>query len=367
MVMRWSPLIVAMAALLLVVSVACGGESKPTPSPTATSAPSPTPSSTVTPAPVAVVVRERSRLTPEQEACLAEAIGERAASEVSTGQRPPTSDEPDAFNGCVIAAPVAVEEGKGLTPEQEACLVEAIGERAVREAKTGQRPPTSDEPDAFNGCVIAAPVAVEEGKGLTPEQEACLVEAIGERAVREAKTGQRPPTSDEVDALVGCGIMEPKPDFDLLPEASALAGLGTVAWPNNFQESSALFGRLPSEIAGHRIKARFEQSGLGIFSTTYEEPNKVIMLVTVHDLTKGAFFPTDTNAGQFVALYAQGADWEVLATGREGDLAWVQWKTGGIYTMHWGNAPSSIVFQAMANDLRLLMALVETMVSAASE
>ena len=128
-----------------------------------------------------------------------------------------------------------------------------------------------------------------------------------------------------------------------------------------------MFGRLPSEIAGHRIKARFEQSGLGIFSTTYEEPNKVSMGVTVHDLTKGAFFPTDTNAGQFVALYAQGADWEVLAAGREGDLAWVQWKTGGIYTMHWGNAPSSIVFQAMANDLRLLMALVEAMVSAASE
>ena len=325
--MQWSPLIVAMAAILLVVSVACGGESKPTPSPTATfvpsptpsptatSAPSPTPSPTGTPAPVAVVVRERSRLTPESEACLAEAIGERAASEVSTGQRPPSPDELDAFNGCVIAAPVAVEEGKGLTPEQEACLVEAIGERAVR----------------------------------------------------EAKTGQRPPTSDEVDALVGCGIMEPKPDFDLLPEVSAPAGLGTVAWPNNFQESSALFGRLPSEIAGHRIKARFEQSGLGIFSTTYEEPNKVSMGVTVHDLTKGAFFPTDTNAGQFVALYAQGADWEVLAAGREGDLAWVQWKTGGIYTMHWGNAPSSIVFQAMANDLRLLMALVEAMVSAASE
>ena len=313
--MQLSPLIVTMAALLLVVSVACGGESKPTPSPTATSAPSPTPSSTVTPAPVAVVVRERSRLTPEQEECLAEAIGERAASEVSTGQRPPSSDELDAFNGCVIAAPVAVEKGKGLTPEQEACLVEAIGERAVR----------------------------------------------------EAKTGQSPPTSDEHDALVGCGIMEPRPDFDLLPEASAPAGLGTVAWPNDFQESSALFERLPLEIAGHRIKARFEQSGLGVFATTYEDPetpNKV-MAVTVHDLTKGAFFPPDTNAGQFVALYAQGADWEVLAAGREGDLAWVQWKTSGIYTMHWGNAPSSIAFQAMANDLRVLMALVEAMVSAA--
>ena len=152
MVMQWSPLFVTMAVLSLVVSVACGGESKPTPSPTATFAPSPTASPTVTPA--AMVVRTRSR--------------------------------------------------------------------------------------------------------TAPEQEACLVEAIGERAVREAKTGQHPPTSDEVDALIGCGIMEPKPDFDLLPEASAPAGLGTVAWPNNIQESSALFGRLPSEIAGHRINARFE-------------------------------------------------------------------------------------------------------------
>jgi len=169
-------------------------------------------------------------------------------------------------------------------------------------------------------------VAVGEGNGLTPE-------------------------------------MEPEPDFDLLPEASAPEGLGTVAWPNNNPEISALFARLPLEIAGHRIKAQFNQSVLGVFSTTYEEPN---MGVVVHDLTKGDFFPTDTNAGQFVALYAQRGDWEVFAAGREGDLAWVQWKTGDLYAMHWGNAPSSIVFQAMANDLKLLMALVEAMVSAAS-
>ena len=314
MVMR---LIVPMAALLLVVLAGCGGESKPTPSPTATFAPSPTPSPTFTP--TAVVVTTRSRFTPEQETCLAEAIGELAA----------------------------------------------------RELSAGQRQPSPDELDAINGCVIAVPVAVEEGKGLTPAQEACLVEAIGERAVREAKTGQNPPTDDELDALVACGIIEPQPDFDLLPEASAPAGLSTVAWPNDIQESLALFERLPPEISGHRIRARFEQVGLGVFSTTYEEdtetPNKV-MAVTVHDLTAGAFFPTktDTNAGQFVALYASGSDWEVLAAGREGDLAWVQWKTGGIYTMHWGNAPSSVVFQAIATDPRELMALVEAMISAAS-
>ena len=261
MVMQWSPLIVTIAALFLVVSVACGGESKADPSPTATSArparsptatfaPSTTPSPTDTPA--AVVERTRR--------CLAEAIGERAAREVSTGQRPPTSEELDAFNGCVN--------------------------------------------------------------------------------------------------------MRPQMDFDLLPEASAPAGLGTAAWPNKFQEGSALIGRLPSEIAGHKIKARFEEVKLGVFSTTFEDDPEIG--VAVHDLAKGDFFGPDTKTGQYVAFYAQLPQWEVLAAGREGDLAWVQFKDDDTYMMHWGNAPSSIVFQAMANDLSVLIALVEAMVSAAS-
>ena len=213
-------LIVLMAAaLLLVVLVACGGESKPTPSPTATSAPSPTASPTATSAPSP---------TPSPTATFAPS---------------PTPSQ------TVTPAAVAVRTRSRVTPEQEACLAEAIGERAAREVSTGQRPPSSDELDAFNGCVISAPVAVavEEGKGLTPDQEACLVEAIGEDW--ELISDQRPPTSDELDALVGCGIMEPQPSFELLPEASAPAGLGTVSWPNNFQDSSALFERLPSEIA----------------------------------------------------------------------------------------------------------------------
>ena len=213
--MHWSPLIVTIAALFLVVSVACGGESKADPSPTATSAPSPTPSPTATSAP-------------------------------------------------------------------------------------------------------------------------------------------SPTPSPTVTQL----------DFDLLPEVSAPAGLGTIAWPNNFQESSALFERLPSEFAGHRIKARFVQSKLGVFSTTYGDDPEIG--VAVQDLTKGDFFPTDTKTGQFVAYLSQLPQWEVVAAGREGDLAWVQFKDDDIYMMQWGNAPSSIVFLAMANDLSVLMALVEAMVSAAS-
>ncbi len=181
----------------------------------------------------------------------------------------------------------------------------------------------------------------------------------------ESKPTPSPTATSAPSPTTSPGIIEPKPSFDLLPEVSAPAGLGTIAWPNNLEESSALFERLPSEIAGHRIRARFEQEyKLGAFSTTYEDDPEIG--VHVLDLAKGDFFPLDTNAGQFVALYAQSSDWEVVAAGREGDLAWVQWKTGGIYMMHWGNAPSSIVFQAMANDLSVLMALVEAMVSAAS-
>ena len=89
------------------------------------------------------------------------------------------------------------------------------------------------------------------------------------------------------------------------------------------------------------------------------------MWATVQDLAEGGFFPPNTNAGQFVALYAMSSDWEVLAAGREGDFAWVQWQEGGIYVMSWGNAPSSVVFGAIANGLRQLMAFVEAMVSAA--
>ena len=192
----------------------------------------------------------------------------------------------------------------------------------------------------------------------------CLAEAIGERAAREVSTGQRPPTSEERDAFNGCVNMRPQLDFDLLPEASAPAGLGTVAWPNKFQESSALFGRLPSEIAGHRIRARFEQEyKRGGFSTTYEDDPEIG--VHVLDLAKGDFFGPDTKTGQYVAYLAQLPQWEVVAAGREGDLAWVQFKDDG-HGMIWGNAPGSIVFQAMANDLSVLMALVEAMVSAAN-
>ena len=283
MIKRASLLIVPIAALLLVVLSACGGESNPTPSPTATSEPSPT------------------------------------ASPIATFT-PTLSPSPD-----------------------ETILSTTQGVRDTEE-----------------------------------DQEACVVGVIGEQAGRELVNGERQPSSDELDALAGCGIRWPgSEDYsDKLIEASAPAKLSSVAWPEDVQENSALFGRLPSQIAGRGIRSRFDQVGEGRFDTTYgEDPqtHEHVLLSMVQDLTQQDFLPPSTNAGQYVAMFAQGFDWEVLAVGREGDLAWVQIKTTGtdgevtrdVYGMLWGNAPGSVVFGALADDLGELMALVEAMVSAA--
>ena len=241
-------------------------------------------------------------------------------------------------------------------------MEQAVGLDKLEEIIASEEPADEPAQETLRACL-----SEETIRSIT--QEACVVEAIGEQASRELFDGQRQPSSDELDALRGCEIIGPSlaQRFDMLPEASAPAGLGTVAWPNTVQESSALFGRLPSEIAGHGNRTRFERRG-PVFITEYGEDPEThtpVMWATVQDLAEGGFFPPDTNAGQFVALYATSSDWEVLAAGREGDFAWVQWKTGPLYHMHWGNAPSSVVFGAIANDLRELMALVEAMVSAA--
>ena len=280
MVKRASTFIVPIAALLLVVLAACGGESSPTPSPTATSEPSPSRSPTATPAP-------------------------------------------------------------SPTP---------------------------------------SPTDTQASNELTLEQEACVVESIGEEVGRELFGGERQPSSEELDALEGCGIRWPgSTDYsDTLAEVSAPAKLGSVSWPQDVQESSGLFWRLPSQIAGLEIRSRFDRKSEGRFDTTYGEDPQThdhVLLAMVQDLTQQDFFPPSTNAGQYVAMFAQGFDWDVLAAGREGDFAWVQIKTTGtdgevtrdVYGMFWGNAPSSVIFGAQAEDPEGLMALVEAMVSAAGE
>lgn len=98
-----------------------------------------------------------------------------------------------------------------------------------------------------------------------------------------------------------------------------------------------------------------------------------MLVARIVDFSQEGFFPADTIAGGFLAFFAQGFDWEVLAAGREGSLGWVEIKTTGtsggvtrdINGLLWGNTPSSVACNAQANDLGELVAVVQAMTAAA--
>jgi len=216
--------------------------------------------------------------------------------------------------------------------------------------------------------------------------EACLIEAIGEPATREVIGGQRSLSTEEIEVVrrcfAGASDAEPFlpqndfPDFETLPEILAPMGIGTVRWPSGPQDASALLEKLPDEISGHRLTER--QGAFGGFRSDFnygEDPitQEPVLVARVVDFTQEGFFPADTTAGNFLAFFSQGFDWEVLAAGREGSLGWVQIKTFSeslgvtrdVYGLLWGNAPSSLVFNAQADNPAELVAVVQAMVAAA--
>ncbi|MEE9325075.1 MAG: hypothetical protein V3U90_05955 [Dehalococcoidia bacterium] len=101
------------------------------------------------------------------------------------------------------------EEGEP-SPAQIACLIELIGEEAAVELASEQRLPTQEELAALAECGITldGEGGGEEGgpPDLTPEQIACLEEALDPQASNELLSGQRLPTAEEFQAIIDCGI-----------------------------------------------------------------------------------------------------------------------------------------------------------------
>ena len=227
---------------------------------------------------------------------------------------------------------------------------------------------------------------IKERPPLTAEQEACLIDAIGETATQEVYGLVRSPTPEEIEAFSVCYDGAPDsvrslpemdfPDFESLPEIGAPLEISSVAWPSSAQDAWELLERLPDEISGHKLTERDGGPGADRSIVSYRkipEIQEPALMAQVMDLTQGNFSPAGTTAGDFVALFAQGFDREVLAAGREGSFGWVHIKTTGtsssvaqdFYSVIWGNAPSSVVFNAQVNDPMELAALVQAMVAAA--
>jgi hypothetical protein len=97
--------------------------------------------------------------------------------------------------------------------EQFKCLFvsvddETIAKRfAMGEGVGEDAPPPPDLLDIITRCgPIPGP---GEGSGppeLTPEQQSCVIEAIGETEFSELFTGQRPPTQEELQKIEACGV-----------------------------------------------------------------------------------------------------------------------------------------------------------------
>ena len=106
-----------------------------------------------------------------------------------------------------------VGEGGGPSMEQFKCLFENADDETILRlfamgagASEGASPP----PEFLDIVTKCGPIpGPAEGSGppeLTPEQQNCFIEAIGETAFSELFTGQRPPTQEELQKIEACGM-----------------------------------------------------------------------------------------------------------------------------------------------------------------
>jgi hypothetical protein len=141
----------------------------------------------------------------------------------------------------------------------------------------------------------------------------------------------------------------PLPDLQGFPTAPAPSELATLALPDNFTEVTALFKRLPPEIAGHARSPQFDRIAPDRSIVGYGEMrigmarNHFIGIQAI-DLTKGDFFPINWKAGHVVVMMAgRGEGMEEF--GRDGDLFWVRQRFGLI----WGRIDSPWMFSVQAD------------------
>ena len=108
-----------------------------------------------------------------------------------------------------------VEEGGGPSLEQFQCLFASADDETIAKlfamgARAGEGAPLP--PELLDLITSCGPIPGPGGGGppeLTPEQQNCVTEAIGETALSQLFTGQRPPTLEESQKIEACGVSGP--------------------------------------------------------------------------------------------------------------------------------------------------------------
>ena len=97
--------------------------------------------------------------------------------------------------------------------EQFKCLFESADDETIAELFAmgpGGGEDASPAPELLDLITKCGPIpGRDEGSGppdLTPEQQNCVIEAIGETVFSELFSGQRPPTQEELQNIEACGL-----------------------------------------------------------------------------------------------------------------------------------------------------------------
>ena len=171
----------------------------------------------------------------------------------------------------------------------------------------------------------------------------------------------------------------PPPDLQGFPTAPAPDNLATVELPDTVSAVTALFERLPAEVAGHmrlpqldRISPERASVGYGVDRRIPGGMTSLLWMQAI-DLSRGDFFPTNWTGGQVVAYMAMGRK-EALEAGRDGNIFWMRQETfvdGGsaeripVYGTLWGRVDSPWLFSIQADALENRDALLAAFVTAA--
>ena len=107
----------------------------------------------------------------------------------------------------------SVGEGGGPSMEQFKCLFESADDETIARLwsmGTGAEEGAPLPPELVDIITRCGPIPGRGEEGgppeLTPEQQSCAIEAIGETAFRELWTGQRPPTLEQIQKIEECGV-----------------------------------------------------------------------------------------------------------------------------------------------------------------
>ncbi len=185
----------------------------------------------------------------------------------------------------------------------------------------------------------------------------------------------------------------PLPDLQGFPTAPAPDELATVALPDTISAVTALFARLPAQVAGHTRSPRLDPItparatvGYGEGRTSGGGVRTSLLWLQAIDLTKSDFFPRNWTGGHVVAFLAgrgneakNGRDgsvyWMREDAGRDGNLFWMREVTfvdaiGSaervpVYGTLWGRVDSPWMFSIQANARENRDALLAAFVIAA--